>query len=150
MAGKMLPFVLVSFWNVGVATAFGLFWFNVDFGGSYVLLLALSLLFLLGSLGLGLLVSTVSRTQVQAVQMSMFILLPSIILSGMIFPLENMPAALRLISYCLPLTYFLRILRGIALKGLGVEYLWNEVALLAVFGVVVFLLSANRFRKKLI
>ncbi|MDA8217705.1 MAG: ABC transporter permease [Dehalococcoidales bacterium] len=149
MLGKIAPFVLISFWNVGIATAFGLLWFKVEFNGSFVLLLTLSLLFLLGSLGLGLLVSTVSRTQTQALQMSMFILMPAIMLSGMIFPIENMPTLLRLVSYCVPLTYFLRILRGIALKGIGVEYLWNEVALLAVFGTVVFLLSANRFRKTL-
>ena len=149
MLGKIMPFVLISFWNVGVATSFGLFWFRVDFNGSYLLLLALSVVFLIGSLGLGLLVSTVSRTQAQAMQTSIFILLPAIMLSGMIFPLENMPAPLRAVSYLLPLTYFLRILRGIALKGLGMEYLWSEVALLAVFGVVVFLISARRFQKTL-
>ena len=149
LLGKILPFVIISFWNVGVATTLGLLWFQVDFSGSYVLLLALSLIFLVGSLGLGLLVSTVSRTQIQAIQLAMFILLPAIMLSGMIFPLENMPGPLRALSYLLPLTYFLRILRGIALKGLGIEYLWSEVALLAVFGLVVFLISARRFQKTL-
>lgn len=149
LLGKITPFVLISFWNVGVATAIGVLWFQIEFSGSYLLLLALSIVFLVGSLGLGLLVSTVSRTQTQAIQMSMFILLPAIMLSGMIFPLENMPTLLRAISYCLPLTYFLRILRGIALKGLGIEYLWSEVALLAVFGLVVFLISARRFQKTL-
>ncbi|MCL4467269.1 MAG: ABC transporter permease [Chloroflexi bacterium] len=149
LLGKITPFVLISFWNVGVATTLGLLWFHIEFNGSLLLLLALSVVFLVGSLGLGLLVSTVSHTQTQAIQMSMFILLPAIMLSGMIFPLENMPALLRAISYLLPLTYFLRILRGIALKGLGIEYLWSEVALLAVFGLVVFLISARRFQKTL-
>jgi ABC-2 type transport system permease protein len=149
LLGKITPFVLISFWNVGVATAIGVLWFQIEFNGSYLLLLALSIVFLVGSLGLGLLVSTVSRTQGQAMQMALFIILPAIMLSGMIFPLENMPPPLKLVSYCLPLTYFLRILRGIALKGLGIEYLWSEVGLLAVFGVVVFMISARRFQKTL-
>ncbi|MHB9092959.1 MAG: ABC transporter permease, partial [Chloroflexota bacterium] len=105
--------------------------------------------FLIGSLGLGLLISSVTSSQMQAIQAAAVILLPSMLLSGMLFPLENMPWFLRGISYLVPLTYFLRILRGIALKGLGVEYLWNDVLLLAVFGVAVFALSVVRFRKSL-
>jgi ABC-2 type transport system permease protein len=149
MLGKLLPFVLISFWNVGIASAVGLLWFRVEFSGSYLLLLALSLLFLVGSLGTGILVSTVSQTQAQAMQMSMFILLPALLLSGLLFPLENLPVPLNYLSYLLPLTYFTRVLRGITLKGIGMEYLWGDALILTVLGLVVFAISASRFQKKL-
>ena len=149
MLGKLLPFVMIAFWNVGVAAAVGLLWFRTDFNGSFALLLVLSIVFLIGSLGLGMLVSTVSHTQAQAIQSAMFFLMPAIVLSGLIFPLENLPSALRLVAHLLPITYFLRILRGIALKGLGIEYLWGDTALLAIFGLVVFAISAARFQKRL-
>jgi ABC-2 type transport system permease protein len=149
MLGKILPFVIIAFANVCVASAVGVFWFNVDFAGSFLLLLGLSTLFLLSSLGLGLLVSTISRTQTQAMQVAMFIMLPSIILSGFVFPRENMPHPIQELGLLIPLTYFLRILRGIILKGVGVEVLWPEVLALAAFGALVFGLSALRFRKTL-
>lgn len=149
MAGKMTPYVIMSFWNVGVAIAVGVLWFRIDFNGSYALLLALSVVFLLGSLGQGLLISTVATSQMQAIQFAVVAMVPSIFLSGMLFPLENMPWLLRGVSYLVPLTYFINILRGIALKGLGVEYLWNNVILLAIFGLLVFTLSVVRFRKSL-
>jgi ABC-2 type transport system permease protein len=117
--------------------------------GSVTLLLALSLVFLIGSLGIGLLISTISQTQNQALQLSMLVMLPSILLSGFVFPREAMPPVMYYMGYAVPLTYFLKILRGIALKGIGMEYLWGEVLLLAIFGLVVFTLSAKRFQKKL-
>jgi ABC-2 type transport system permease protein len=147
MLGKILPFVVVAFANVFVASAIGRFWFGVDFAGSFVLLLGLAGLFVLSSLGLGLLISTVSQTQAQAMQLALFVMLPSIILSGFVFPREGMPHPIRDLGLLIPLTYFLQILRGIILKGVGVEVLWPEVLALAVFGLVVFGLSANRFRK---
>jgi ABC-2 type transport system permease protein len=147
MLGKILPFVVVAFANVFVASAIGRFWFGVEFAGSFVLLLGLAGLFVLSSLGLGLLISTVSQTQAQAMQLALFVMLPSIILSGFVFPREGMPHPIRDLGLLIPLTYFLQILRGIILKGVGVEVLWPEVLALAVFGLVVFGLSANRFRK---
>jgi ABC-2 type transport system permease protein len=147
MAGKILPYVAIAFANLFLATAIGRFWFGVEFAGSFALLLVLAALFLLSSLGLGLLVSTVSQTQTQAMQMALFIMLPSIILSGFVFPREGMPHPVRELGLLIPLTYFLQILRGIILKGVGVEVLWLPVVALAAFGVVVFGLSANRFRK---
>jgi ABC-2 type transport system permease protein len=149
MLGKILPYVAIAFANVLLASAIGRFWFGVDFAGSFVLLLALAGLFVLSSLGLGLLVSTVSQTQTQAMQMALFIMLPSIILSGFVFARENMPHPIRELGLLIPLTYFLQILRGIILKGVGVEVLWPQVLALAAFGAVVFALSANRFRKTL-
>jgi ABC-2 type transport system permease protein len=149
MLGKILPFVVVAFGNVLLASAIGRFWFGVEFAGNYVLLLGLAGLFVLSSLGLGLLISTVSQTQAQAMQMALFVMLPSIILSGFVFPREGMPHPIRELGLLIPLTYFLQILRGIILKGVGVEVLWPEVLALAAFGVIVFGLSANRFRKTL-
>src|SRR5229473_294183 len=121
MLGKILPFVVVAFGNVLLASAIGRFWFGVEFAGNYLLLLALASLFVLSSLGLGLLISTVSQTQAQAMQMALFVMLPSIILSGFVFPREGMPHPIRELGLLIPLTYFLQILRGIILKGVGVE-----------------------------
>jgi ABC-2 type transport system permease protein len=147
MLGKILPFALIGLANVLLASAIGRFWFGVEFAGSFVLLLALAGLFVLSSLGLGLLVSTVSQTQAQAMQMALFIMLPSIILSGFVFPRESMPHPVRDLGLFIPLTYFLQILRGIILKGVGLDVLWPQVLALAIFGLGVFGLSANRFRK---
>lgn len=149
MLGKILPYVAIAFANVFVASAIGRVWFRVEFAGSFPLLLLLAVLFVLSSLGLGLLISTVSQTQTQAMQMALFVMLPSIILSGFVFPREGMPPLIRELGLLIPLTYFLRILRGIILKGVGVELLASEVLALVLFGLIVFGLSANRFRKTL-
>jgi ABC-2 type transport system permease protein len=149
MIGKVLPYVAIGFANVFVASAVGRFWFGVEFSGSFPLLLLLALVFVFSSLGLGLLVSTISQTQTQAMQVALFIMLPSIILSGFVFPRESMPLAIRELGLLIPLTYFLRILRGIILKGVGLDVLWPDAAALVLFGVVVFGISANRFRKTL-
>jgi ABC-2 type transport system permease protein len=149
MLGKILPFVVLGFANVLLASAVGRFWFGVEFAGSYPLLLALAALFVMSSLGLGLLISTISQTQTQAMQVALFVMLPSILLSGFVFPREGMPHPIRELGLFIPLTYFLQILRGIILKGVGVEVLWPQVVALALFGLAVFGLSANRFRKTL-
>ena len=149
MLGKILPFVVVAFFNVLLASAIGRYWFGVEFAGSFPLLLLLAGLFLLSSLGLGLLISTVSQTQAQAMQLALFVMLPSIILSGFVFPRESMPHPIRELGLLIPLTYFLEILRGIILKGVGLEVLWPQVLALSAFGAAVFGLSANRFRKTL-
>ncbi|MBI4499131.1 MAG: ABC transporter permease [Chloroflexi bacterium] len=149
MAGKLIPYTVLAFANITVALAFGIFWFQVEFAGNLLLFLALSVVFLFSSLGTGLFVSTVSQTQGQAIQTTLFLLLPSILLSGFVFPREAMPLPLHDLGYLIPLTYFLKILRGIVLKGVGLDALWGEVWPLALFGVVVFTLSALRFRKQL-
>jgi ABC-2 type transport system permease protein len=146
---KILPYVLLTIFNVGTTLLVGLWWFGVPFKGDVVLFWALSFLFLFTSLGLGMLISTVSTTQIQAQQLSFLILLPSLILSGYIFPRESMPRVIHDIGYVIPLTYYLQILRGIMLKGIGVEYLWPQIIPLAVFGAVVFVVSAFSFRQTL-
>lgn len=117
--------------------------------GSLALLLALTSVFLMVSLGIGLFISTVSRTQFQAMQLSSIIMAPSILLSGFIFPVESMPKIAQWIAAVLPLTYFLHIVRGIVVKGVGIEYLWGDAAVLAVMGVLILLLVASRLRKTL-
>jgi ABC-2 type transport system permease protein len=149
MAGKLLPYVATAFLAVAVALAVGRFWFGVQVQGSMLLLVALSTLFLLSSLGVGLLISTVSQTQTQAMQLALFVMLPSVLLSGFMFPREGMPWIIQQIGLAIPLTYFLQILRGVILKGVEVDVLWGDVLPLALFGLVVFALSATRFNKRL-
>ena len=149
MLGKILPFVLVAFLNVGMTLAFSAFWFRVPVAGSVPLLLALGLIFLLGSLGLGTLVSTVSKTQLQALHLISFIMLPAFILSGFLIPRENMPWVAYYSGFLLPLTYFLSILRGIVLKGIGLSYLWQHVLPMGAFSLAVFVASVLAFRKRL-
>jgi len=98
---------------------------------------------------MGLFISTVAKNQLQSMQMAFAIILPSVILSGFMFPREAMPTFIYLIGYLIPLTYFLEILRGIILKGVGINYLWHSALLLAIFGVMALSLSAMKFKKRL-
>ena len=147
--GKVVPYVAVAFFDLLEVLVIGVLWFDVPIHGSVTLLLALSGLFLLTSLGLGLFISTLAHTQQEAMLVSFFIMLPSIFLSGFFFPLEAMPEFLRAFSYAIPLRYLLIIMRGIVLKGVGANALWKEVIALAIFGTVILALAAQRFRKRL-
>lgn len=148
--GKLLPFVIIGLIDVLLITAVAILWFGVPLKGSFWLLLFASLLFLLNTLGLGLLVSTVSRTQQQAMMTVMFfIMMPFIYLSGFVFPIENMPKPVQYVTYLIPLRYFLAIVRGIFLKGVGLKALLGNILTLAVFGVAILLISVARFRKSL-
>ena len=149
MLGKILPYtVIASLAGMGILLT-GRVLFGVSVSGSLALLAALSVLFLIGSLGLGLLISTVSQTQAQAMQMAMFVTLPSVLLSGFMYPRESMPLIIQKLGLLLPLTYYIQILRGIILKGVGIDALWGEVLPLAAFGLIVFSLSAWRFQKRI-
>ena len=147
--GKLIPYVFIAFLDTLEVLAVGAFWFGVPIRGSILLLLALSVLALMTSLGLGLFISTVSNTQQEAMLLSYLIQLPSIFLSGFMFPIAAMPRVLQYFSYGVPLTYFLIIVRGIVLKGIGLELLIEQVMAMAIFGVVILTLSAARFRKRL-
>jgi ABC-2 type transport system permease protein len=147
--GKVLPYVLLAFWDLLEILVIGVFWFGVPVHGSLALLLQLSVIFVLTSLGLGILISTVSRTQQEAMMLTWFILLPSIFVSGYFFPIEAMPLLLQAISRLVPLTYVLIILRAIVLRGAGLEMLVGDVLALTVFGAGVLGLAAVRFRKRL-
>ena len=149
IVGKVIPYVFIAFWDLLEILVVGVLLFRVPIHGSVPLLLALSGLFLATSLGLGILISTVSKTQQEAMLLTFFLLLPSIFLSGYLFPIEAMPAFLQLVSGLLPLTYILVIVRAIILKGVGFEILRSQVLALSVFGAAALVLAAARFRKRL-
>jgi ABC-2 type transport system permease protein len=149
VAGKILPYVVIAYAQLVLILTIAVLVFGMAIQGSLALLLALTSVFLLLSLALGLLVSTVSRTQFQAQQLSFAIMLPTILLSGFIFPIESMPTVVQWISAVIPLTYYLHIVRGIVVKGIGIEYLWTDVAILAVMAVFMLAVAALRLRKTL-
>lgn len=148
MVGKLLPYAVVGMADVLLVLAVALGWFEVPLRGSIILLLVLCLVFLLSTLGLGLFVSTISNTQQQAMfTSSFFFLIPMVFLSGFVFPIENMPAAVQPFTLFIPLRYFLVILRGIFLKGVGLEVLWPQVVALLVWGVGIVGLATLRSSK---
>ncbi len=149
IVGKMVPYTLLALFDTGEVLLVGTLWFGVPIRGSLVLLIALCCLFLVGSLGIGLLISTVAKTQQEAMMLSWFTLLPTVFLSGFLFPLAAMPIWLQLVSYVIPLRYFLIIIRSILLKGVGARVLAPEILALTVFAAVVMTLAALQFRKRL-
>lgn len=149
LLGKLLPFVLIGFVSLSLILAVGIYWFGVPPRGSLMLLILLATIFLFTVLAIGLLISTISRTQLQAMQMTFLLILPSILLSGFIFPRETMPQLLQVIGGLFPLTYFLEIVRGIFLKGIGMEYLWQDTLALCAFAVVLLAIAAKKFKKNL-
>ncbi len=149
IVGKVIPYVGIAFWDLLEILAIGVLWFGIPIHGSIVLLLELSAVFLVTSLGLGILVSTVSKTQQEAMMLTFMLLLPSIFLSGYFFPIDAMPPFLQAVSRLVPLTYALVIVRSILLKGSDFALLAGEVAALAAFGLGVMVLASLRFRKRL-
>ncbi|MDD3826343.1 MAG: ABC transporter permease [Anaerolineae bacterium] len=149
IVGKVIPYVGIAFWDLLEILAIGVLWFGIPIHGSVALLLELSAVFLATSLGLGILISTVSKTQQEAMMLTFMLLLPSIFLSGYFFPIDAMPPFLQAVSRLVPLTYVLVIVRSIILKGSGFALLAQEVITLAVFGLGVVVLASVRFRKRL-
>lgn len=147
--GKLAPYVIIAFVDALEVLCVGALVFNIPLNGSLALLLALASLFLVTTLGMGLLISTIANTQQEAMLTTLFTVFPSIFLSGFLFPLAAMPAFLQAISYAIPLRYFLIVARGILLKGVGFEALWPEVLALTVFAVVMMGGAALRFKKRL-
>jgi ABC-2 type transport system permease protein len=148
--GKLLPYALIGIIDVVLVLIVALGWFEVPMRGSIPLLFAMSIVYLLSTLGLGLFVSTISSTQQQAMMMTtFFFLLPMIYLSGFIFPIENMPDAIQVLTYGIPLRYFLVILRGLFLKGVGLETFWPQALALFTWGATVLMLATLRSSKRL-
>ncbi len=147
--GKILPYVILAFLNTLEVLMIGSWWFKVPVRGDLLLILLLSGLFLLSSLGIGLLASTIANTQQEAMLTVWMTLLPSIFLSGFFFPLEAMPKILQWISYIFPLRYYLAIIRSLMLKGVGIASLTEEVIALVVFGILIMTAASMRFRKRL-
>ena len=148
LLGKLLPFVLISFFVLSVALTVCLVWFGVPMRGSWTLLVLFSLLFLLNTLGMGLLVSTVAHTQQQAVFMVWFLLIFGILMSGFFFPIENMPLLMQRLTWLNPLRYFMAVVRELFLKGSGMMSFRVETMGLMILGPAAMALAALRFRKR--
>jgi ABC-2 type transport system permease protein len=150
ITGKLLPYALIGIIDVVLVLIVAIFWFEVPMRGSITLLFAMCLIYLLSTLGLGLFVSTISKTQQQAMMTAIFFFLtPMMYLSGFIFPIENMPAWIQPLTYLIPLRYFLIIVRGIFQKGIGLEILWPQALALFAWGAVVLTLATLRSSKRL-
>ena len=149
IVAKIIPYILVSFANTVLIMAVGTFLFGVPLRGSIILLFGLVGLYLLPTLGLGLLISTAAKTQQQAQLMTMPIMLPSMMLSGVFFPISSLPLALQFVSNLLPLTYFIYILRSVLVKGVGIEMIIPQIVALTIFAIVLLGLAASRFKKTL-
>jgi len=149
MVGKLLPYTILAILNTLEVLLIGSWWFKVPIRSGLGLILLVSGLFLLSSLGIGLLASTIANSQQEAMLTVWLTLLPSLFLSGFFFPLEAMPVVLRWISYIFPLRYYLLIIRSLMVKGVGIEAIRNEIIALAIFGVGIMTVAALRFRKRL-
>ena len=149
MLGKTIPFALVGLFHTAMLTALSYYLFDVPFRGSLLMLFGSAVLFLLTTLGAGLFISTISHTQQQAMMATFFFFFPVLLLSGFAFPISSMPLAVQWSTYLNPVRYFMEIVRGVFLKGLGPAELWPQMAAMAVLGTAVILLSAQRFHKRL-
>jgi len=149
VVGKLLPYVIVALFDTVEILTIGALWFKLPIRGSLGLILLLSGLFLLTSLGIGLLASTIAKTQQEAMLTVFMTILPSIFLSGFFFPLEAMPKVLQWISFFMPLRYYLVIIRSLLLKGVGADMLKSDILALAIFGFAIMTIASLRFRKRL-
>ncbi len=146
MIGKVIPYAVIGFLDMVLTLAVMVWFFNISISGSFWFLLVASIVFIVTSLAIGLLISTTCRSQVQAVQLTLGLLLPSLLISGFVFPLEPMPWFIKIFSYSLPLTYYLDIIRGVVIKGIGVPELWLHMLILT--GISALLLAGSIFRFK--
>jgi ABC-2 type transport system permease protein len=147
--GKTIPYIVISIAQMSAITIVAIFWFNIPLVGNVAYLFIATCLFLLSTLGAGLFISTISKTQQQAMMTAFFIILPFFLLSGFVFPIDNMPVVVQWLTYANPLRYFLVIIRGIFLKGVGMHVLWPQYGALAVLGFVLFSGAVGRFHKHL-
>lgn len=148
--GKTLPFSILGLAEVGLVVCLAILVFDVPVRGSLWLLFAVSAAFLLTTLGLGLLIATFSETQQQAMLNAFFVILPALMLSGFVFPVEHMPPLAQWIAYANPVTYYINLVRGIMVRGAGIEHLWKDAAILVGLGLVVFSAASLKFRKRLV
>lgn len=146
--GKLIPYVLIGLGEYLTILLIGIYWFKTKMVGDPLTMLVMCFFFILGSVGLGLLVSTIAKTQLQAIEIVICILLPSLVLSGFVFPLEAQPHLISLLGSSLPVTYFIEINRGIMIKGVGYTELVNEITILAVQSLIIILLATLRLKKQ--
>lgn len=150
IVGKTIPAAFAGFLVTTLVLVFGLVWFKIYFAGSVLLLYLFAAFFMFCAISVGLLISTYSQTGDQAIWANMFFMMPNMLLSGFIFPINNMPAVVQYMTYCLPMRYYLKIIRGIFLQGAGFAQLWPQAAALLGWGVLVAVFAAMRLRKHLI
>lgn len=148
--GKLIPFLLIAYFEVFLVVGAGILIFEVPFKGSFVFLLFATFPYILTTLSIGLYASTISMTQQQAVLTAFMFMMPNILLSGFMFPIENMPEILQKLTILIPVKYYMTIVRGVFLKGTGLKILWSEILALFGFGIAFFLLSVSSFRRKLV
>jgi ABC-2 type transport system permease protein len=149
VVGKILPYVFLGLFDAFEVIALGHLWFGVPLRGSLLLIGMVSALFMLSGLGIGLFVSTIANTQQEALMTVYMMLLPAIFLSGFLFPISNMPIWLQMISYAIPMRYFLNVIRVLMLKGVALESIRSDVIALAIFGIALMSMAAVRIRKRL-
>jgi len=149
MVSKIIPLLILCVVAMGSVVGIGVFWFGVPFQGSLFLYFGLALLFIASSLGLGLLLSARATTQAEATQYGLIFMLVGILMSGFMYPLNAMPAALRVVGDLFPVTYFIRISRGIFLKGVGVSFVWSDALVLVIYSLVVVVVAARSFKPRL-
>ena len=149
LLGKSLPYLIMSMTATGIMLTAAHYLFHVYVRGSYVQLFAITLLYLVGALGFGLLVSTLAHSQAMAFQLGTITsMLPAVLLSGFVYPIRSMPVVLQAITYAVPARYYLKILRGIVLKGAPVTAYWEQVLFLVIYAAVVILLAARRLNRR--
>jgi ABC-2 type transport system permease protein len=149
IAGKLIPFGIIALFDVFIVFLITTLWFGVPMRGSVILLFALGTIYLLAGLGTGVAVSTFARNERQAGMANLLVTAPQMLLSGFVFPIENMPPVIQFITYFIPLRYFLAIVRELFLKGIGMHYLWRETWPMFVIAVVILGLSIMKFRQKM-
>nr|WP_312579893.1 ABC transporter permease [Sedimentibacter sp.] len=147
--GKLIPYITLGYASFLLALVFCRFWFKVEIQGNIYLLLGLGMLFVLCSLSIGMLISIFAKNQLQAMQFTIVIILPSVLISGFMFPIEAMPNWIKVISMMFPLSYFLRIDRSIILKGVGIGYIWQDSIALVIFLMIIFTIAVKKFKKNL-
>jgi ABC-2 type transport system permease protein len=149
IAGKTIPFAIIGFIDVLLVISVSYSWFKIPLRGNLLILFFSMILYLFATLGVGLFISTISRTQQQAMMSTFFFMLPAVLLSGFMFPIENMPVIIQYITYLNPLRYFFVIITGIFLKGTGLGILWPQMLALGIIGIIILAISIFRFRKRL-
>jgi ABC-2 type transport system permease protein len=147
--GKTIPYIIITQTLMIIVITFAIVWFSLPLKGNFLLLIAAACLFLLSTLGIGLFISTISATQQQAMMTTFFFIIPFFMFSGFVFPIASMPTVIQWLTYLNPLRYFLVIIRGVFLKGVGMEILWPQFLAMMVLGLIVFISAVKRFRKRL-
>ncbi|MEG1602783.1 MAG: ABC transporter permease [Cloacibacillus sp.] len=150
LLSKIIPYILVGYVQVYISIVVGIFVFNMPFLGSITLFYVLTFFYVVANLSLGIMISCFAQNQMQALQMSVFIILPSVLLSGFVFPLEAMPAGFRYLGQCLPITYYISLSRQIILKGGGMEFVWKDTLALVVYIAIMFTASIQLFKKRFV